>query len=1001
MPTTLDIVDYRTLSYIFQCYDDHEMVKEFSRMLDRCDEDLLDDSSVFVRLMMVVSCGSISESEVLSVYKKCVHSPKATGKKKVWKSAFSTIRKKLMISFLVTSIIDSRIKSEASMKSDSFPKQISSSLHAVGITSMRHSNVVRGEKKKKEQSSSLEKGCTDDTSMINDALRNQLNQSLQKYKQYDRRLSRSLVNLTTELSIEGHTNAVKYSKYKGCHHIYNIICNKRRKLLGLYWSKWIDSLKIWKLFMKCEDFLRLYSVALLMKFINDVENRKIRTWFQLFKGSMNQKLEEELHAAAITLQIFFRYVNSNGKHMKWRVEKACLRIQKAFRFCLQKMSKNKHVMEKKRRKAVRVIAEWWSCARWPRVLAQYRHTKRRNFASVTIQSHFRGFVAKRKYQVIAHMKCLHNGALKLQSLYRRFIAIKEVRELLRHVKYRKCTICIQSFFRKVAAAIEVDTLKRVRIAAVRLQCFFCYTMTKLKVHARRCKKSICILQTTYRGYRARRKIAIKMNVRTQAMDIITSRFLLRVCSQNWQLVKCRGNISEFHLILQYKLKAIILGQRVRKRFRLYLLAVHRIQEFLRKVKERNGVNDWRNTTTIYGSMTIQKLWRGYASRRNLKELVGSFPTLCPLYYQFKLEYVQLQNMYHKLHVVKIQSILRRRLAYAKVSKLRRNKCVKFIQSSWRSRMRIQRAREKLRNLKETQSNRIFAAIVLQSLARGIRSRIEYSKHFRAEEVKWFLTEIHATSMMGRALQQFRARKKSVDNANRAAVKIQNIMRGTLCRWWFHKNFNKLVRYRGKRRRMRTTECATIICSKFARVYLARKRVIKKRTLLFEHKLEKERLVDFEDSINSIHDIHLNTLYVMRMQSGVRLGLAKRKLKEDALINSNLKLQLTEEVQNLSAVKIQAIVRGVQYRVTYERLLPGLKAAKTARSYCTECENKVAKRRCRQCKDNFCVACYEIIHKKGTTLSHFISLLSSFSYCTISCRCKKIAWLEFGEYEGRS
>ena len=54
-----------------------------------------------------------------------------------------------------------------------------------------------------------------------------------------------------------------------------------------------------------------------------------------------------------------------------------------------------------------------------------------------------------------------------------------------------------------------------------------------------------------------------------------------------------------------------------------------------------------------------------------------------------------------------------------------------------------------------------------------------------------------------------------------------------------------------------------------------------------------------------------------------------------------------------------------------------------------------------CKDNFCVACYEIIHKKGTTLSHFISLLSSFSYCTISCRCKKIAWLEFGEYEGRS
>ena len=40
-----------------------------------------------------------------------------------------------------------------------------------------------------------------------------------------------------------------------------------------------------------------------------------------------------------------------------------------------------------------------------------------------------------------------------------------------------------------------------------------------------------------------------------------------------------------------------------------------------------------------------------------------------------------------------------------------------------------------------------------------------------------------------------------------------------------------------------------------------------------------------------------------------------------------------------------------------------------RSFCVECEKKVANRRCRQCKDRFCDICYVTFHKKGHRREH--------------------------------
>lgn len=71
----------------------------------------------------------------------------------------------------------------------------------------------------------------------------------------------------------------------------------------------------------------------------------------------------------------------------------------------------------------------------------------------------------------------------------------------------------------------------------------------------------------------------------------------------------------------------------------------------------------------------------------------------------------------------------------------------------------------------------------------------------------------------------------------------------------------------------------------------------------------------------------------------------------------------------AAIKIQALIRGVYGRVKHNKNLPILKKALRARQICVECELQIAVRRCRNCKDRYCVNCYDKLHAKGNRRSH--------------------------------
>ena len=79
----------------------------------------------------------------------------------------------------------------------------------------------------------------------------------------------------------------------------------------------------------------------------------------------------------------------------------------------------------------------------------------------------------------------------------------------------------------------------------------------------------------------------------------------------------------------------------------------------------------------------------------------------------------------------------------------------------------------------------------------------------------------------------------------------------------------------------------------------------------------------------------------------------------------------KELQKLirRAIKIQSLYRGYRGRRKFREIEPQLKKALKARAFCVECEVNVATKRCRECKDQYCDKCFDILHRKGKRKNH--------------------------------
>jgi hypothetical protein len=338
------------------------------------------------------------------------------------------------------------------------------------------------------------------------------------------------------------------------------------------------------------------------------------------------------------------------------------------------------------------------------------------------------------------------------------------------------------------------------------------------------------------------------------------------------------------------------------------------------------------------------------------------------YYRLKEDYFRDQNTFHRPFVLTIQCFLRCRRALRRVSVLRRERSARTIQKAWQHFKVVQAAKRKVAIVREHRRKINAAATQIERIARGFMGRYEFKRHEYILVQKWFLHEIKQLGLIGQALTNFRIRKRTLERINRQVTKAQALVRRYLQRCRYLRGYKRLVREREARRKARRVRAATLLQG-FARIIKAKKAVVKRRKIVAEENRMKKAMDDLEGRLDSVHTDLMTDLMTTRAQAGVR-GLLGKKAKERKVVDQEMDAKKQEaQRRRLSATKIQALTRGVQSRVRFKKAMPGLIKERTARSFCVECEQNVATKRCRQCKDRYCDSCYSKMHRKGARRAH--------------------------------
>ena len=193
----------------------------------------------------------------------------------------------------------------------------------------------------------------------------------------------------------------------------------------------------------------------------------------------------------------------------------------------------------------------------------------------------------------------------------------------------------------------------------------------------------------------------------------------------------------------------------------------------------------------------------------------------PAYFRIKEDYYKSQNMLHRPYVVKIQCALRASVARSIAKARRRKRAVQHVEKFWRSMLQIKDAKRELSRRREIWRKRNFAATQIERVVRGFMGRYEFKKHEKAMIIRWFAEEVHSLGLVGRALQNFRVRKRTMELLDRRVVLFQALVRRFLTRCKFIRGYKRLLREREARKKKRRLR-ACITVQGFARIIRAKK-----------------------------------------------------------------------------------------------------------------------------------------------------------------------------------
>ena len=777
-------------------------------------------------------------------------------------------------------------------------------------------------------------------------------------------------------STSEHKSAIAFAKRMSVRKMANVLQKVARQAMTECWRRWNIIVKAFKAEESAISCMHYFGAYKLLQVLQKCLSSKMARAVRKVKLHVLALQEMERLAAFIECQRLFRGSLYRIRRWYFRRKIAAIHIQ-----CIARCKRARRRVRHRRQECffighVRRIEKAYMQYRLRVIGKSMQKFKRQKNKACMMQRVYRGHAGRVRVQKI-RLQCKQtHGAILMQTLMRRFTATRRVAKLFFKMRQMQAAVKMESVVRGMLGRINAANVKRRYVAARTIQsCWRCHKARKVCIGRLQWLCAIKI-QRVARGRIGRVRFhyfdAIRANLRHRrkgALHILTGRLLGFMIRIIWgpKVHKHVQRRRHARIMIQKTIRGFIARQRVYKLRTLQAAIARRLAK--EKADEQARMKRFN-----VAAMPIQCIFRGWHGRRKAqacREKLERFKILeakIPIYYRLRDDYYRAQNLHHRPFILRIQCFVRCCFAIRRMHVRRRQRAASRIQKKARARKAIRVAKKELTRRRDERRRLDRAATKMQKIVRGFMGRYEFKKNEKAEIAKWFLSEVKSLGLIGKALQNFRIRKRTLERINRQVVRMQALVRRFLVRCKFRRGHKRLVRERDGRRKAHKIR-ACIHIQGFARIIKAKKVFLRRKKIVDEEKKLKVSLDELEGRLDRIHDTLMTDLLATRAQTTVRGMLGKKAYsKKEVSVEKDAKKREAER-RYTSATRIQAMVRGVQSRILFKKNLQSLTRERQTRSFCVECEANVAVKRCRSCKDRYCESCFSKIHRKGARRTH--------------------------------
>lgn len=827
-------------------------------------------------------------------------------------------------------------------------------------------------------------------------LKSQLSKSQDLQKNLSSIIFSDMTKVSKTFNVSGNKSAFQFARQIGIRKMEACFLAKVQRLLRVAVDKWKEHVERDRLERSCVRFLKHMAVYRIFDALEVCMEKKLRRYLEHVQSKIRLYRELEELAARVEIQRVARGCIVRLRLRRIRRFIAATTVQALVRRFLIRIHAKDFIEKYRRHQASKVIHKIWKTYAFVRSITMTLVLLRRTRHARKIQNCYQNFKIHREYKRNRLLKLKIKSVIKIQSVWRRYQAVCLFTVLVKNKEVLKKIVTIQSVIRGFLGRLMAHDLREKHCKAIQLQCQYRCHLARKRLFL--CKAAIAIvyIQKLVRGHLARKKVHVMMqarNVSKQRKKYFSN--LLKRMIRGY-VVRCRYLKMLFEL--HYRQEAAVIA--IQRCFSRYLLVkeAKRVMQERREVKaEKERIERLRNDSAsviqrgckaflrrtaakrvrdaleYVAAEIVQKMYRGRLGRLKAKLTRAEYELeiskkIVPQYFRLQATYIRDQNLFHRGYVLIIQCAWRKHVAYSRMMFKKKTKASKAIQRWWHRIIETWPAKcllrkKKIRALQVRRAVRIIS-IILRAwvLKRPGRARI------RNSILVWFMRKARIRHITKGTVQSFRNKKIAVVRAQASALVIQKHIRGTLARAMVGRK-SKRLKYELEKRLYRKKIKAVITIQSFIRMVLAKKYTKRRRHLLERQREKQEKKKKFDESLDKVHETHLLNVSTTRIQTISREVVAKTKVvkkMEDIKAEEERK---RKEYINKCVTRVQALTRGVLGRRRYYKMLPGLRRALTIRRLCSECERLEATKKCRNCRDQFCTACFTKIHKKGHRRKH--------------------------------